>query len=277
LAHSSCILAQDAALALHVGEKMNEYVRSQLEFLRELSDLDSRVSELQTKMKEKETALATLKEKLSKNKEEYATRTHQLKESEHAEHSEEVKLKEAEAELKKAQILLNSAQRNEEYNILLKKRDSIRSQISALEDAALARLAEIDSARARLAELTKELSHEEEELKAASEQTKKEVDALQNEVDKLLLRREELKTKISSEIFTRYERVLNKEKRRVVVCIKDGICQGCYRTITPEQINTIMRGESLIYCRNCNRILYLQEPEQQTLPEEGGSAPDSSN
>jgi predicted nucleic acid-binding Zn-ribbon protein len=276
LAHFSCILTQDAALALHVGEKMNEYVRSQLEFLRELSDLDSRVSELQAKMKEKETSFSQLKEKLSKNKEEYAKCTSQLKVSEHAEHSEEVQLKEAEAELKKTQILLNSAQRNEEYSILLKKRDSIRSQISALEDAALARLAEIDSARTRLAELTEEISREENEVKAAEEQKEKEMGALQNEADKLLSRREELKTKISSEIFTRYERVLNKEKRRVVVCIKNGICQGCYRTITPEQINTIMRGESLIFCRNCNRILYLEEPEQESSPDKGGPAPDSS-
>jgi hypothetical protein len=255
---------------------MNEYVRSQLEYLRELSDLDARASEVQAEMKDKETAFAQLKEKLANNKEEHAKCISQLKMSEHAEHSEEVKLKEAEEELKKTQILLNSAQRNEEYSILLKKRDSVRNQISALEDAALTRLAQIDSDRTHLAELTKEISREEDEVKAAEEQKEKEMAALQSEVDNLLSRREELKTKISSEIFTRYERVLNKEKRRVVVCIKNGICQGCYRTITPEQINIIMRGESIIYCRNCNRILYLEETQQQCPPAEGGSAPNSS-
>lgn len=255
---------------------MNEYVRSQLQFLRELSDLDTHVCELQAKIKETETAFAELKEKISKKKEDYTKRIAQLKASEHTEHSEEIKLKEAEAELKKIQSLLNLAQRNEEYNILLKKRDSIRSQISALEDAVLEKLTEIDTERTCLTELTRELSREEDQLKVASEQTKNEIDALQSELDKLLARREELKTKISSETFTRYERVLNKEKRRAVVNIKDGICQGCYRTITPEQINTIMRGESVIYCRNCNRILYLEETQQESSPDKGDSAPGTS-
>jgi hypothetical protein len=255
---------------------MDEYVRSQLEFLRQLSDLDSRVSELQANINQKKTSLAQLEKELSKNREEYSVLSGRIKIIEHEEHSGEIKLKETEEELKKVQILLNSAQRNEEFSILLKKRDSIRSQISALEDAALEKLSEIDSERARLAKLTQELAREENQLKASSKQTEEDVFALQSEVDKLMLQRQELTSKISSETLTRYERVLNKEKRKVVVSIKDGICQGCYRSIPPEQVNIIMRGDLLVYCRNCNRILYIEETQQQSPPAEGGSTPNSS-
>ena len=39
-------------------------------------------------------------------------------------------------------------------------------------------------------------------------------------------------------------------------------------TIPPQNINEIRKGENLIYCGSCNRILYL--PEEQVVPEASG-------
>ncbi|MFH1422508.1 MAG: C4-type zinc ribbon domain-containing protein [Planctomycetota bacterium] len=240
---------------------MDNNFNRELPSLRELSDLDTRISEIQAEIKNKNKKLHEYKDNLIKKNKEYEEKVSKVKTNEHVEHFEEIQLKEVEAELDKIQNLLNNASNNEEYSLLLKKRDNIKKNISELEDAVLEKLDNIEKNKEELIELQQTLSVEKDKVSSQSEQIEKEIVLLKDEINKLRSQRDNLKKNISREALNRYDRVLEKEKIRVVVSVRNGTCQGCYISVTPQQINVLMRGDTLVFCKKCNRILYIAEEE----------------
>ena len=67
---------------------------------------------------------------------------------------------------------------------------------------------------------------------------------------------------INAEIFKRYQRIREKKDGVAVVPVADGFCGGCSIALPPQLINDVLKGEDLVACRNCLRILYLKEKNE---------------
>jgi|GEM_PF-241022 uncharacterized protein len=93
-----------------------------------------------------------------------------------------------------------------------------------------------------------------------------------NEEGKVLLaQREELKKQVDPEMFKIYERLLKNKKDRVVVPIEQRTCSGCHIVLTPQHENMVRKGDRLVFCEHCSRILFWQdapsvEGEEATAP-----------
>jgi predicted nucleic acid-binding Zn-ribbon protein len=48
---------------------------------------------------------------------------------------------------------------------------------------------------------------------------------------------------------------------RAVGPVKNGICQACNMNIPPQRFNELIKGNSLLFCPNCRRIIYWAEDE----------------
>lgn len=86
----------------------------------------------------------------------------------------------------------------------------------------------------------------------------------------LLKEREGLIKDASSEIFKIYERLLKNKKDRVIVPIENRTCSGCHILLTPQAENLVRKGDRLVFCEHCSRVLYW--PEQEAA-KEGEEAP----
>ena len=62
---------------------------------------------------------------------------------------------------------------------------------------------------------------------------------------------------IAGAILLLYDRVLSRHKDFALARLEHQVCQGCFMSITPQTLNTILLGRELCQCRNCLRILYL--------------------
>ena len=60
-------------------------------------------------------------------------------------------------------------------------------------------------------------------------------------------------------MFKIYERLLKNKKDRVVVPIEQRTCSGCHIVLTPQHENLVRKGDRLIFCEHCSRILFWQE------------------
>ncbi len=38
--------------------------------------------------------------------------------------------------------------------------------------------------------------------------------------------------------------------------VEDAVCEGCHMNIPPQMYNELQRFESLMYCPQCQRIIY---------------------
>jgi predicted nucleic acid-binding Zn-ribbon protein len=55
--------------------------------------------------------------------------------------------------------------------------------------------------------------------------------------------------------------------------VVDGVCQGCFISLTAQEINLLLQEDKLISCRNCSRILFFEGEGPGALPDRGDDRP----
>jgi len=235
----------------------------QMVILKQLSDADERLSDLAARKQSLNEKISSLEGELEDEKFDLENRRKAIKDAQHEEHKEEISLKEMEEELNKTVTLLNVAKTNEELRILKKKRDKLREEISRLEDEALERLAQIDRENAEIELYDETLKKKAQEIAQKIAELQLQIKQCEDEEASVKKQRRMLAEQVEKDFLSKYERVLAKEKHHPVVAVRNKTCQGCFMSVTLQEINRIWRGEDIVLCRNCNRILYLPEEERQ--------------
>ena len=79
-----------------------------------------------------------------------------------------------------------------------------------------------------------------------------------------LKQRKRIAGKIHSQLFRYYERLRKTNIRSSVVVqvTENAACQGCFMTITKSRLIELIKGETLISCEHCGRILHTEEVQQ---------------
>ncbi|MCB1212848.1 MAG: hypothetical protein KDK40_00980 [Chlamydiia bacterium] len=109
-----------------------------------------------------------------------------------------------------------------------------------------------------------------EELQSLLEKTLKENALLAEEISdgiamineegkELLVKHQEIAQKCDPEIYSIYQRLLKNKQSRVIVPIENRACSGCHIILTAQDENMVRKGNRLVNCEHCSRILYLQE------------------
>ncbi|MHC4599826.1 MAG: zinc ribbon domain-containing protein [Planctomycetota bacterium] len=173
--------------------------------------------------------------------------------------AKESEIKAIEEGIVKANVTLNTVKTNKEYTAILNEIALKESEISTLEEEILRRMESIDlyekdveAARAAVRAAREELS----KLEAQAAQEKKEI---QEELQELEARRDDCREAVPGDVLDQYERIAEGRDGLAVVAAVEGVCQGCFINLTPQEVNLLMGAASLIRCKNCSRILYLDD------------------
>ena len=67
---------------------------------------------------------------------------------------------------------------------------------------------------------------------------------------------------IEKSLLKRYNTVMHR-RGTAVVEVRDGVCQGCHMSLAPQLAIQVERGESIQSCRQCNRLLFVPEAEEE--------------
>ncbi len=169
-----------------------------------------------------------------------------------AEHADEL------GRIKDRQSKMMQVQTNREYQSLLKEIEDGKKANKSREDE----LVQIMESTETLTALIKE----QEEL------CKKEEKALAGETKKLSSFSSKLNTKkaviekkrngkiegFSKNLLRKYNTLRERRNGRAVVGVINGVCQGCFMSIPPQQFNELLRGDQMLFCPTCQRIIYHQ-------------------
>lgn len=176
--------------------------------------------------------------------------------------NKELELKTKEEELKKHQSELFSVKTNEAYTALLKEIEGGKKLKNDIEDTVLAVMEQEDA-------LLNEEKIKKEELAKNKEEVTKQQRELEDKLQRLKQNLQEVQTEqkekianINAEIFRRYQKIREKKDGVAVVPVTEGFCGGCSIALPPQLINDVLKGEDLVACRNCLRILYLKEKNE---------------
>jgi uncharacterized protein len=170
----------------------------------------------------------------------------------------------------RAERNLMSSKKQDEYTAAIREADAARKQISALETQILEQLEALEQAEAALKERADEIaslnSDREARLKAFDDETGT-ID------DRLAVARKE-----RDEVFANLPKAMSGMYARIKARIRDGVavaearnrsCSACFMSLRPQVMAEIRRGEDVITCDNCGRILYYvhSDPIEASAPQ----------
>lgn len=153
---------------------------------------------------------------------------------------------------------MNRIKNIKELQALQREIEQLKQQNAVIEEELIKLLEETEAEGAAVKEKEREL----EELERQWEEKQAEIDAqlgkLDEEIAAIAKKRERLIGQVNGDLISRYEMIFRRRGGTAVVPAIDGICQGCYMNLPPQLYNEILKGERLLICPSCHRILYYE-------------------
>ena len=172
----------------------------------------------------------------------------------------ETDAKQNQSQISKSQVKLQSVKTNKEYQSSLKEIEELKKNNSLLEDEMLECLDQIDAAEKGLVE--KRSDFDRLAVQLDDQRTRIERDAAEKKERLALLDSEEadVMSSVDSNLMSVFNTVKEKQPRGVAIAaVKDAVCQGCNVNIPPQRYNELQRGDQLMFCPNCQRIIYWKQ------------------
>lgn len=171
----------------------------------------------------------------------------------------ELRVKEKNVDLDRLQKQMVAIKTNKEYDALSREMDHARSEIGSAEEGILLAMERVD-------ELGKEIEGKTaycEETKSTNgsqlASIKSEMDSVGDKIRIKEGERRNVLVRLDPVTVETYERVRRGRGSAAVVSLRNKACAGCYKTLPPQLVQEIRRGERLITCDSCGRILIWTE------------------
>ena len=133
--------------------------------------------------------------------------------------------------------------------------DGLRIRRNQLEDKALEIMGQVELSTASVATLSNELKALEAEWHSQQQQLSTNMEQLKTTLSNLKHKRQLLAANIDPQVIEFYQE-LKKHKGQAVAKVEQGICHGCRISLPTSELQQA-RGDSLVQCSSCGRILFL--------------------
>lgn len=149
----------------------------------------------------------------------------------------------------------------DEFNALTHEITSAGRERAAIEDALIRLVDRLAVEEDLLVTLKENLSVNETNSQVIEKEIDESIEKINLEGQDLMVKRDLLKDQVSPDLFMVYMRLLKNKKDRVVVPIENRTCSGCHIVLTAQHENLIRKGDRLVFCEHCSRVLFWQEVE----------------
>lgn len=160
----------------------------------------------------------------------------------------------------KSQERLRSVKTNKEYQSMLKEIEDVNSKNSSIEDKMIECLERMDQTEEIIAKKKDEYLLFSDRIKSEKENIEREAGINKKKLDELDMDRKNVSGLIDSQLFKKYLVIREQQQGGLaVVPVKDAVCHGCNVNLPPQLYNELFRYDSLKFCPNCHRVIYLKE------------------
>lgn len=163
------------------------------------------------------------------------------------------------AKIKKSKNKLMQVGNTREYQAVMREMDTMEKNNRSREEEKTVLLDELQIQNAALEEIGADHAAIKDELSIKQEGLKEKLEIAQKNLDVLDKQRAEASQKISRPVFTRYEFIRSRLEHPVIVAVKNGVCSGCHIAVPPQTYIELQRGQQILSCPNCQRLIFWSE------------------
>jgi len=242
-------------------------VKAELQQLVALQTLDTTIRRLERELEAMPERRAEIEKEFDQRASDIKALETRRDDSRHARARLEAETIEQRGRAERAERNLMSSKRQEEYTAAIREADAARKQISSIETHILEQMEIFEQAENLLKERAEEIatlnSDREERLSAFDEEAR----AKKEQLETSRTERERLFNSLSKPLSSLYNRISARIRDGVAVAeARNGSCTACFMTLRPQVMAEVRRGEEVITCDNCSRILYYAAESAPTTP-----------
>jgi uncharacterized protein len=232
-------------------------VKAELQKLIALQNLDTSIRKLEKDQEAIPQRRAEIEEEFDQRAFEIRALESRRDEAKHTRARLENEVTEQKGRVERAERNLMSSKKQDEYTAAIREADSARKQISALETQILEQMETLEQSEAALKERAEEIaslnSDREVRLKAFDEET----GTIGERLAAFRKERDELFANLPKPMSSLYARIKGRIRDGVAVAeARNRSCTACFMSLRPQVMAEIRRGEEVMTCDNCGRILY---------------------
>ncbi len=237
---------------------MSMYIE-QIKKLVELQEIDSEMINLENRLVEAPKYMEELQNRYDKMK----AAKDDLEDSVSMLRKQKQKL-EADAEedsnkIKKSKNKLMMVENSKEYHAMLREMDSMEKTNRMREEELSLLVEDLQNQEARLEDMNKELESLKEELAQQKESFSHEEKEIKDRIEVLKSQREQACSRVPEPILARYNFIRERLHNPVIVSVSNGVCKGCNISIPPQAFIELQKGEQILSCPNCQRLIFWED------------------
>jgi len=250
-------------------------VKAELQKLISLQNLDTTIRKLEKELQAIPQRRAEIEGEFDQRAFEIRALESRRDEAKHTRARLENDVIEQRGKVERAERNLMSSKKQDEYTAAIREADAARKQISALETQILETLETLEQAEASLNERAAEIaslnSDRESRLKAFDDETSAQSELL----TKARAERDQVAGSLPKALNSLYGRISTRIRDGVAVAeARNRSCTACFMSLRPQVMSEIRRGEEVITCDNCGRILYYI-PSESVQPDSAKAQPNA--
>ncbi|WP_028574304.1 zinc ribbon domain-containing protein [Desulfonatronovibrio hydrogenovorans] len=237
---------------------MSKYI-DQIKKLVELQQVDSEMIQLKTRLieapkhlEELQSTLEALEDQKSQVQERLDLLNQQKSKLEHD-------IGEDSNKVKKSKNKLMMVNNTKEYHAMMREMDNLEKLNRFREEEMTNLIEDINIHQDKKEDLTTRIESLREELTISQSTLDSEMDKINKRINELEKSRKKACANVPVPILSRYNFIKDRLNNPVIVSVKRGVCTGCYISIPPQSFIEIQKGEQILSCPNCQRLIFWEE------------------
>jgi len=232
-------------------------VKAELQQLVALQNLDNTIRKLEKDLEAIPQRRAEIEAEFDQRAFEIRALETRRDEAKHSRARLENEVVEQKGRAERAERNLMSSKKQDEYTAAIREADAARKQISTLETQILETMETLEQTEGALKERVEEIaslnSDREARLKLFDDETHRQSEQL----TAAHAEREKVSAALPKALSSLYTRISARIRDGVAVAeARNRSCTACFMSLRPQVMAEIRRGEEVITCDNCGRILY---------------------
>jgi uncharacterized protein len=236
-------------------------MQSDLKVVMRLQSLDGRLAELTNEIATLPKHIAEIEKKLSGGERKLEADKGALAGNQRERKKMDGEIQVSQGKISKLRDQMLSAKTNEQYRAFQHEIEFCENEIKKCEDRILQLMGESEplekNVKAAEAALKQEKLQVEAEKNEARQRTAKDQAALKE----LYEERKGMVASLNPGLVSNYERIRKTRGGIAIAEAVDGRCSRCYISLRPQFFQELKRGDKVMTCESCNRILFYAPPE----------------
>jgi predicted nucleic acid-binding Zn-ribbon protein len=235
-------------------------MNADLEKLIALQHLDSAASHAQKKLADEPERLKALDARIDAAKQAVAAAKEKLAANQAARREIEKETAVHQGRLSKFREQAMAVKTNQEYHAIQHEIGFAQAEIKKREDQILELMVEADDLAGAVKKAEAALAAEQKAVEADRKKMSDELGAMKADLARIAGERAGVVSGISPSVLSTFELIAKRRGGIAIAEAREGMCTLCHVRLRPQVFNQIRRGDEILQCDHCNRIMYFVPP-----------------